>query len=150
VAKPIRPDELAAALSRVQPLERKEEKEEMRSDEAGGGFDSAALESLRELGGDDFVVEVIDTFLEDAPGLLVTIRRSLDEGDTDELRRAAHTLKSNGATLGAGEFSELCRELEQRAKNGELDDAAELADRIKQEYGVLEKALAALRPRPAA
>ena len=38
-----------------------------------------------------------------------------------EVRRAAHTLKSNGATLGATEFAELCRELEQQAKDGRLD-----------------------------
>jgi HPt (histidine-containing phosphotransfer) domain-containing protein len=76
---------------------------------------------------------------------MVTLRRSLDEGSTEELRRAAHTLKSNGATLGAEEFAELCSTLEQRAKAGELDGASQLVDRIEQEYGPLEEALAALR-----
>ena len=65
------------------------------------------------------------------------------------LRRAAHTLKSNGQTFGAAEFSELCRELEQRAKNGELEGAAGLVERIEDEYRALEQALAALRPEPA-
>ena len=67
---------------------------------------------------------MIDTFLADAPELVATLRRALDEGSSEELRRAAHTLKSNGATLGATEFAELCRTLEQRAKAGELDGAA--------------------------
>jgi HPt (histidine-containing phosphotransfer) domain-containing protein len=77
--------------------------------------------------------------------LLATLRSSLDDGNGEELRRAAHTLKSNGATLGAKEFAELCRTLEQRAKAGELDDAAELVGRIEAEYRPLEEALAALR-----
>ena len=82
-------------------------------------LDASVLESLRELGGDDFLAEVIDTFRVDAPNLLATLRRSLEQADADELRRAAHTLKSNGATLGAAGFAELCRELEERARNGD-------------------------------
>ena len=67
VAKPIRPDELAEALKRVRagsPGRRA-----ARHENAGGLLDGAALESLRELGGDDFLAEVIDTFLADAPAL---------------------------------------------------------------------------------
>ena len=62
------------------------------------------------------------------------------------LRRAAHTLKSNGATLGATEFAELCRELEQQAKDGRLEEASGLVARIEEEHGSLERALEALRP----
>jgi PAS domain S-box-containing protein len=141
VAKPIRAEELVAALKRAKP----------RADGAGSdgvgyvSLDDEALGKLRELGGDDFLGEVIDAFLADAPQLIATLRRSLDEGSTEELRRAAHTLKSNGATLGAEGFAELCRTLEQQAKSGELDGASELVDRIEQEYRPLEEALSALR-----
>jgi HPt (histidine-containing phosphotransfer) domain-containing protein len=142
VAKPIRAEELVAALKRARPL--------ANGDGDGGrvdfiNLDDAALANLRELGGDDFLGEVIDAFLGDAPQLIETLRRSLDEQNTEELRRAAHTLKSNGATLGAEEFAELCRTLEQSAKTGELDGASELVDRIGQEYRPLEEALTALR-----
>jgi CheY-like chemotaxis protein len=105
VAKPIRAEELAAALKRARPL--------------GNGdvgptavdhvsLDDRALKNLRDLGGDDFLGEVIDAFLADAPELMATLRRSLDEQSAEELRRAAHTLKSNGATLGAEQFAERC------------------------------------------
>jgi HPt (histidine-containing phosphotransfer) domain-containing protein len=107
-------------------------------------LDDDALRNLRDLGGDEFLGEVIDAFRADAPGLIATLRSSLDEQNAEELRRAAHTLKSNGATLGAGEFAELCRTLEHRAKEGELDGASELVDRIDQEYRPLEEALSAL------
>jgi PAS domain S-box-containing protein len=142
VAKPIRAEELVAALKRAKPLANGE----------GGSvavshisLDDAALGSLRDLGGDEFLGEVIDAFLADAPTLIATLRSSLGEKNSEELRRAAHTLKSNGATLGADEFAELCRTLEHRAKAGELEGAAELVDRIEQEYRPLEEALSALR-----
>jgi CheY-like chemotaxis protein len=146
VAKPIRPDELATALSRARPVGREDE---MSSNERVN-FDDAALASLRELGGNDFVAEVIDTFRADAPTLLATLRSSLEEKNADELRRAAHTLKSNGATLGAGDFSELCRELEAKARSGDLEGADDLVGRIERDYGAVEEALAALRPQPTA
>jgi PAS domain S-box-containing protein len=142
LAKPIRADELAEALRRVKPLPRDGE---VSFENGGVTVDATALENLRELGGDDFLVEVIDTFLADAPTLIATLGASLAVQDADELRRAAHTLKSNGATLGAAGFSELCRALEQRAKSGRLEDASELVGRIEQEYRALEEALAAVR-----
>jgi PAS domain S-box-containing protein len=141
LAKPIRPDELARALTRARPV---------RANGDGSSadvlpvLDTGALDNLRELGGDEFLAEVVDAFLADAPTLLATLRSSLEEDDADDLRRAAHTLKSNGSTFGAGEFSELCRELELLAKSGELEGASELVDRIEREYGPLREALAAL------
>jgi HPt (histidine-containing phosphotransfer) domain-containing protein len=93
-------------------------------------LDPAALEELRELGGDEFVADLVQTFLADAPPLLAALRGS----DVDEVRRAAHTLKSNGTTFGATRLSELCRKLEEDAKAGDLAGAPELADRIDEEY----------------
>jgi CheY-like chemotaxis protein/HPt (histidine-containing phosphotransfer) domain-containing protein len=142
VAKPIRAEELVAALKRARPVE---------NGDAGSAaveyvsLDDGALENLRDLGGDDFLDEVIDAFLADAPELIDVLRRSLDAQSDGELRRAAHTLKSNGATLGAEGFAELCRTLEQRAKSGELEGASQLVDRIEQEYRPLAEALSALR-----
>jgi PAS domain S-box-containing protein len=141
VAKPIQPDVLAEALRQARPLARRDE---ASSGDGGVTLGATALESLRELGGDEFVAEVTSTFLADAPTLLATMRRALEQQDADELRRAAHTLKSNGATLGAEEFSELCRELEDRAKSGELAGGGELADRIETEYARVREALATL------
>jgi CheY-like chemotaxis protein len=142
VAKPIRPNELARALRRSRPLR------DTRTASANGAaadLDASAIESLRDLGGDDFLAEVVDTFLSDAPALVATLRTASVEGNTEDLRRTAHTLKSNGQTFGAGRFSELCRELEERARRGELDGTAELLDRIEREYAALEKTLTALR-----
>jgi HPt (histidine-containing phosphotransfer) domain-containing protein len=100
-------------------------------------LDPAALEGLREIGGDDFVGDLVDTFLADAPPLLAALRGT----DADEVRRAAHTLKSNGATFGATRFSELCRELELLAKSGDLAAAPDLTARIDAEYALVAEEL---------
>jgi len=144
LAKPIRPTELAEALRPVQSLT------DTRTTSAeGAGLDASAIESLKQLDGEGFLAEVIDTFLSDAPTLVAELRTTYEEGDTETLRRTAHTLKSNGQIFGAGRFSELCRDLEDRARRGALDGAAEVLDRVEREYAALEKALAALGSTPA-
>jgi PAS domain S-box-containing protein len=147
VAKPIRLDELAAAVSRARPLEHADAVPEER---AGSGLDESAVDSLRELGGDAFLAELIDTFLSDAPALLTALRESHTHGDAQALRRTAHTLKSNGRTFGAARFSELCLEVEERARSGDLDRIDDLFEEIEREYAALEQTLAALRATPAA
>ena len=105
-------------------------------------LDQGALDELRRLGGEEFLSELVDTFLADAPAQLAALHAS----DVDEVRRAAHTLKSNGATFGAAHFSELCREVEKQAKSGELAGASDLADRIETEYALVAEALRAGGP----
>jgi CheY-like chemotaxis protein len=141
LAKPIRSDELAAALKRAPPL---------RGRDAGSGestisLEAAALQQLRDLGGIEFIAEVVEVFLADAPALITSLRSSLERHDTEELRRAAHTLKSNGSTLGAAAFAELCRTVEQHSKDGDLDGVSPIVDRIEQDYRALQEALASLR-----
>ena len=119
---------------------------ERRGRVANVSLDDRALANLRDLGGDEFLGEVIDAFLADAPELIATLRRSLDEESPEELRRAAHTLKSNGATLGADGVRGAVPHASSSAQRPASSTApAELVDRIEQEYRPLEEALSALR-----
>lgn len=78
---------------------------------------------------------MIDTFLEEAPRQLTALRDAVDRGDSGEARRAAHTLKSNAATFGAGSLSDVCRELEAATGRGELDGATRvLLEQAEQEW----------------
>ena len=140
VAKPVRPEALADALRRALPLAAAGHQEE-----GAASLDPGALETLKEIGGDDFVDDLIDVFIADSPDLVTTLRQSIEEGDAPALRRTAHTLKSNGATFGASAFSELCRDLEECARSGRLDGAAVLAERVETELGRLHTTLATLR-----
>ena len=75
-------------------------------------IDRAVYAALQDTAGADFVAELVDTFLQEAPGLLEELKRALAEGDADAFRRAAHSLKSNSNTFGAQKLAALARELE--------------------------------------
>ena len=88
-------------------------------------LDSAALDALLDATGGDpaFLAEMIDTYLMDSDELLAAIDSALVNGRADDLRRAAHSFKSNSATFGAMTLSETCRQIEEQAKAGELAES---------------------------
>jgi HPt (histidine-containing phosphotransfer) domain-containing protein len=75
-------------------------------------IDRAAYDELKETAGAEFVVELVDTFLAEAPLMLGDLRSALASGDADRFRRAAHSLKSNSNTFGALRLGALARQLE--------------------------------------
>ena len=143
VAKPIRPQELIAAITRT-PSRRRDRVAAAR-DGSGPPVDDAVLQRLAEsMGGDDaFVAELIDQFVTDSPALVAAARRGLEAGDTDEVRRAAHTLKSNAATFGANELADRSSRLEAAAKGGSLEDGPAQLVAIEDELGRVHAALRA-------
>ena len=116
---------------------------------AAGVVDSAALERLVKIIGDEPgpLAALIDTFHDDVQQLVDNARRGLQQGQAEEVRRAAHTLKSTGATFGATRFSELSRSLESLASSGTLDGAADLIRRVEAEYQAVRIALQTVRER---
>jgi CheY-like chemotaxis protein len=126
-----RPEEAPIASSAALPPT-----EPPASAPAAPPLDAAWLARLRRTVGDDPAVlaELIDTFLSDAPRLLVDLRRSLEQGDAAGVRLAAHSLKSNGAEFGAAAFADLCKQLESAAKAGTLEGAENLLAQAQAEF----------------
>jgi CheY-like chemotaxis protein len=170
VSKPIRVEALVGALSRVRPLGERESPNggdgemagaeappstEQETDRTGAEqtmvdhqvLDPTALETLLEIvGGEPALLgELIDSFLEEAPPLVDTLRQALEQGDAAELSRAAHTIKSSSNDFGATTLAELCQELETMGKAGTLDGAAELVTHVEDEYEQVRVALEAVR-----
>ena len=104
------------------------------------------LERLAEgTGGDtEFVSELIQRFVADAPELVVAARAGLEAGDAEVVRRAAHTLKSNAATFGAHGLADRSRELEEAAKQGTLEDGPARVEAMAGELEVVREALPAV------
>ncbi|KQV60889.1 hypothetical protein ASC95_05555 [Pelomonas sp. Root1217] len=75
-------------------------------------IDGEVFADLQETAGVEFVVELIDSFLEDAPQGLAALRRAAATGDATAWTRQAHSLKSNGLTFGATALAAAARELE--------------------------------------
>jgi HPt (histidine-containing phosphotransfer) domain-containing protein len=82
-------------------------------------LDASVIQSLRELGGEEdpgLLLELIDLYLCDAPQRMGEIEQGLAQGDWKLLERAAHTLKSASANIGALGLSAICKELEANAR----------------------------------
>ncbi len=111
-------------------------------------IDSASFKELQDAAGADFVVELVDTFLADAPTMLDELRSSLATGDAGKFRRAAHSLKSNSLTFGAMALGALARELEHagvtHAQSADAQGVTPL-DVLAQEYARVAAALTELR-----
>ena len=75
-------------------------------------IDRAVLAELQRNAGADFVVELIDTFCEEAPQMLAELRAALAAGSPERFRRAAHSLKTNAQTFGSMALGAKARELE--------------------------------------
>jgi CheY-like chemotaxis protein len=112
-------------------------------------LDPAALDRLLEvIGGNPVLLaELIDSFLEEAPLLLVQLRQALEQDDAPKLRRAAHTIKPCSNDFGATRLAELCQTLEDIGKVGTIDGAADLVIDVEIEYELVKVALEQVRDR---
>jgi HPt (histidine-containing phosphotransfer) domain-containing protein len=106
-------------------------------------IDPHAFDELQANAGADFVLELVDTFAEEAPRLLAELRSALASGAADRFRRAAHSLKSNSHTFGATRLAAMARALE---LEGLPPDAAAL-DALVPEIDATVAALQALARR---
>jgi HPt (histidine-containing phosphotransfer) domain-containing protein len=97
--------------------------------------DTAALDRLNRIGGQAFLVEMIELFLEHAPQRLATAREAFDAGDLDTVYRTAHSLKSTAANVGAEEVRAAAERLEERAAAGDATGSEPLLEEMVQRYG---------------
>ena len=75
-------------------------------------IDHAVFSELQQSAGADFVVELVDTFAEEAPSMFAELRAAYAAGAAERFRRAAHSLKTNANTFGATALGDKARELE--------------------------------------
>jgi HPt (histidine-containing phosphotransfer) domain-containing protein len=90
-------------------------------------IDQTIFEELKQMSGEDFINELIDAFLDDAPTMILQMQQALGTQDVETFRRNAHSLKSNANTFGAAELASLAKELELMAKENNLD----IGDRLE-------------------
>ena len=108
-------------------------------------IDRATFEALKQTTGPEFALELVDTFLQEAPSMLDELRRALAAADADKFRRAAHSLKSNGNTFGALTLGALARELELAGVSKVIESGPQALDALTQEYSRVATALTEMR-----
>jgi len=107
-------------------------------------IDLATFDELKQTAGADFIMELVDTFLAEAPLLLDELRRSFATRDADVFRRAAHSLKSNSNTFGAHALGVMARDLELSGLAPVVQADGQSLDALAQEYARVAAALTEL------
>lgn len=93
-----------------------------------------SFEEVQEEGEPDFVVELIDLYLEDTPRRIAAMKATVMETDAMSLKRAAHSLRGSSANLGARRMAALCDELEHVDGNDSVQKTSALLSGLEQEF----------------
>jgi two-component system sensor histidine kinase RpfC len=100
------------------------------------------LGDLEDLGGREFVTDLLCEYLSDSEQLLTAIGESVEAEDVVAFRSGTHALRSSGANIGATKVSEMCLHL-QRIDRAEFDaKGAKHLEALREELERVRKALA--------
>jgi len=156
VSKPIDPEQLAATLRRwtghlsessaelLAPPELEELQGSPAVADGDGPVDLKILHGLSGLqrpGQPNFLVRMIDLFIEDAARRCGTMREAIADADSDRLAAMAHSLKSSSSVLGAQQMSDLCHQLEKLGRGGALREAEMAVTELEAEFAKVRSVL---------
>ena len=104
-------------------------------------LDESVIDALRQLtppGEPDILAEILKLFLDDVPVRIERLRNAAAMGNIQEVHRSAHSLKGSAGNIGARDLYEVCRQIDERGKAGDLAGAAALVDALKVEFARVE------------
>jgi CheY-like chemotaxis protein/HPt (histidine-containing phosphotransfer) domain-containing protein len=145
LSKPVEPQKLAEALAQwippASPLPGQAEVTGAKGGKPAVGVFSEA-EMLGRLMGDRTVAgRVIAGFLQDVPVQLRLLEDRLKAGEAKESWRLAHGLKGGAATVSAALLQEVAWQVEEAARAGDLERAAQFLPRLHDQFEQLRVAL---------
>lgn len=101
-------------------------------------IDNEALRELQIVMGDDFA-KLLRTFASDSAIRIAAIEQTAAAGDGEGLRRAAHSFKGSSGNMGARQLSELCRQIEEFARDGEVERCTALIAQLSDEFALVQR-----------
>ncbi|MHC8412378.1 Hpt domain-containing protein [Pseudomonas sp. Hz4] len=105
--------------------------------------DRDVLNALQEVMEDEYPA-LLETFIADSEERLCILRNAEDAA---QLMNAAHSFKGSSSNMGAIRLTELCNELEQRAKQESLAGIEKLVGEIDEEFAIVRPLYEAERQR---
>lgn len=103
-------------------------------------LDDEALRELEVVMGDDFA-KLLQTFATDSAARIVAIQQTAVAADSEALRRAAHSFKGSSGNMGARHLSELCRQIEEFARDGAVEPCMPLIAELSDEFALVQREL---------
>ncbi|MFD1704071.1 response regulator [Methylopila henanensis] len=107
----------------------------------GAVVDRSALDELEELGGREFVADLIDEFIGDAAAVLSGLRDAVAQRRAGDFREHAHALRSGAANIGARGMYELCLSYRNLDAQTLAATGAEHVQRLEAEFERVRKTL---------
>ncbi len=108
-------------------------------------IDMPTYDQLKDLMGEDFVIELIDTYTVETGSLIDQLNVALKNGEAASFGRAAHSIKSSSASLGAISFSQQARELEMMGKANDLSGADDKLAKLITDFVLVKQCLEGLK-----
>ena len=87
-------------------------------------------EMAEDVGGEDVLAELLALYREGLPRQLDRLRAAVKRGEAEEVRLAAHALRSGAAVLGASLLADTSAGLERLSERGDLAAAAAELERV--------------------
>lgn len=110
----------------------------------------AALRALQAPGRPSILLRVMDLFESSAQALVAELEQGLESGDLPTIMRAAHTLKSSSANIGAMDLAAHSKRIEQCGRDGDLAGCRQQAAGYRPLFTATLAAVSALRSTEAA
>lgn len=101
-----------------------------------------ALAQFDDLGGPEFVAEIIGLLNQHTPEQLAAIETALMAGDLATAQRHAHSMKSTLGSFGATTCQECAVKMDRAGKDGDVNEYRIWFERLKPEFVKLQTVLA--------
>ncbi len=148
VTKPVNPEELGRVLSKWLIQERsresgvRDQKPEDSSQEATSGFacsktvfDEDAL--MERIGHDqEFADEILSVYRESVPNNIKYLKYFIEQGQSAEATREAHSIKGSSANTGCLAMAEIAEEMEEAGHSGDLDKMKTLLPELERQFEI--------------
>ncbi|HJP90943.1 MAG TPA: Hpt domain-containing protein [Pyrinomonadaceae bacterium] len=105
-----------------------------------------SFDEAQEEGESDFVLELINLYLNEVPRLFSAIREAIAKDDWPSIKRAAHSVRGSSSNLGILQIAVIAGALEQLAANQHAP-VGQLLLSLQDEFTRVEKILSAERQR---
>ena len=144
LAKPFSEEELRAKIAPFLTAEPQQALLEPSTQAMPEAADTERLQGLRKMLGARFD-ELVDKFETNAHIIMDRMQAATDTANTEELMRAAHSLKGSSGTIGATVIFRVSSELEEAARLGPVADAAAIVAQLRAEYARFHDAVALIK-----
>ncbi len=95
-------------------------------------------DAIERVGDEELLNELLEDFLEFAQGILIDIKKAVQEDNGLMIRNNGHTLKGTAANLSLGDLSQIGLELENAGKQEDRDKYEDLYKKLVEKVAEFE------------